>query len=228
MEESRSVRLFEPRVRLDTVVHIGRSTWIRGSQLAGDFTTACARRMLSAESGLGLPAPWPIPPSPASSTSPCSSSSSATDGSPWRSPSSLRYFLLLFFAALALFFRLTSPTIADRLCSPFMSSSLAASSCRAMLRFCDRDRVAWHFTTMPVGTCFNCTAELVLLIFCPPGPLPFRKDSSISVSGGGWGRGGRGTPLRRGRRVVNAREGRGRRRWRRDGRKVGLYMVIDP
>lgn len=28
-------------------------------------------------------------------------------------------------------------------------------------------------------------------IFCPPGPLPFRKDSSISESGGGLGRGGR-------------------------------------
>lgn len=28
-------------------------------------------------------------------------------------------------------------------------------------------------------------------IFCPPGPLPFRNDSSISSSGGGLGRGGR-------------------------------------
>lgn len=28
-------------------------------------------------------------------------------------------------------------------------------------------------------------------IFCPPGPLPFRNDSSISSSGGGLGRGGK-------------------------------------
>lgn len=28
-------------------------------------------------------------------------------------------------------------------------------------------------------------------IFWPPGPLPFRNDSSISSSGGGFGRGGR-------------------------------------
>lgn len=28
-------------------------------------------------------------------------------------------------------------------------------------------------------------------IFWPPGPLPFRKASSISDSGGGFGRGGR-------------------------------------
>jgi hypothetical protein len=32
--------------------------------------------------------------------------------------------------------------------------------------------------------------KLVRTIFCPPGPLPFKKDSSISSSGGGFGRGG--------------------------------------
>lgn len=31
----------------------------------------------------------------------------------------------------------------------------------------------------------------VRTIFCPPGPEPLRKDSSISESGGGFGRGGR-------------------------------------
>ena len=64
---------------------------------------------------------------------------------------------------------------------------------------------------MPVGICFIWTAEFVLFytdtpirivtalkvvgrealtIFCPPGPLPLRYDSSISESGGGFGRGG--------------------------------------
>lgn len=81
------------------------------------------------------------------------------------SSSNLRYFLLLFFAALAAFLRFTSPTMADRLWSPFWrSSSFCARSSRAILRFWDRDRVAWDLTTMPVGMCLSCTAELVL--FC--------------------------------------------------------------
>ncbi|KAF7558647.1 hypothetical protein G7046_g5529 [Stylonectria norvegica] len=81
------------------------------------------------------------------------------------SSSSFLYFLRLFLLALAVFFLFTSPTIADRLCSPFRWSSIAlAISSRAYLRFWSRDRVAWHLTTMPVGTCLSCTAELHL--FC--------------------------------------------------------------
>ena len=82
------------------------------------------------------------------------------------SSSSFRYFLLLFFDALALFFLLTSPTIAARLWSPFrIASSFAASRSRAILRFCSLDRVAWDLTTTPVGRCLSWTAELVLFCF---------------------------------------------------------------
>lgn len=130
------------------------------------------------------------------------------------SSSSLLYFLRLFLAALAALLRLTSPTMADRLWSPrYRSSTFCARISRAMLRFWLRERVACDLTTMPVGTCLSWTAELVLFyregalvslkfhverravymrrtIFCPPGPLPLRYDSSISESGGGFGRGG--------------------------------------
>lgn len=95
----------------------------------------------------------------------CSASPLSVSSASALSSSSLRYFLLLFFAALAAFLRFTSPTIADRLWSPFWrSSSFCARSSRAILRFWDRDRVAWDLTTMPVGMCLSCTAELVL--FC--------------------------------------------------------------
>lgn len=79
--------------------------------------------------------------------------------------SSFLYFRRLFFAALSARFFLKPPTIEDRLWSPFCRSSIfCARSSRACLRFCSRERVAWDLTTIPVGICLSCTAELVL--FC--------------------------------------------------------------
>src|SRR5690349_8538716 len=81
------------------------------------------------------------------------------------SSASFRYFLRAFFPALSYRFFLTSPTIAVLLLFPLnISSSLAARSSLAVLRFWSRDRVAWHLTTMPVGMCFSWTAELVLFL----------------------------------------------------------------
>lgn len=78
---------------------------------------------------------------------------------------SFRYFLRAFFAALSYRFFLTSPIIAVLLLSPLnISSSLAARSSLAVLRFWSRERVAWHLTTVPVGMCFSWTAELVLFL----------------------------------------------------------------
>lgn len=76
-----------------------------------------------------------------------------------------RCFRLLFLVALAFLLDLMRAIIADRLFSPFSSSSsLSARCCLASLRFWSRDRVSWHLMTMPVGMCFSWTAELVL--FC--------------------------------------------------------------
>ena len=52
-----------------------------------------------------------------------------------------------------------------------------------------------------------------ITIFCPPGPLPLRKASSISSSGGGFGRGGICFcfVLPEGQVVVNCRVWTGRR-----------------
>lgn len=73
------------------------------------------------------------------------------------------YFLLLFFTALLFLFCLVSPITATLLFGPFsLSSSLSASICLAILRFCVLERVACTLRTKPVGICFNCTAEEVL------------------------------------------------------------------
>lgn len=100
-----------------------------------------------------------------SSRSPCSFFSCCS--APAASFNNL-YFLLLFFAALSAFFFFTSPTIDDLLCSPWSrSSTFWANSSRASLRFWLRDRVACDLTTMPVGICFNWTAEFVLFYVKP-------------------------------------------------------------
>lgn len=79
------------------------------------------------------------------------------------SSSSRLYFRRLFLAALSAFFFFIAPTMAERLWSPLMNSStFCANISRASLRFWLRDRVAWDLTTMPVGMCLSCTAELVL------------------------------------------------------------------
>src|SRR5690554_735782 len=102
-----------------------------------------------------------------SSTAPSTASSPASS---WPSSlslpsSSLRYFLLLFLSELARFFFFTPPTMEERAVSPLRSSSRRwARMLRAMARFWERERVAWDLTTMPVGRCFNWTAEFVL--FC--------------------------------------------------------------
>jgi hypothetical protein len=68
-------------------------------------------------------------------------------------------------ARLAARFCFTPDTMAVRLSDPRVSSSSrAASSSRAMVRFWLRERVAWDLTTMPVGMWRSWTAELVL--FC--------------------------------------------------------------
>lgn len=147
------------------------------------------------------------------------SSSSSSPSSPCSLPSARsRCFLLLFLAALDFFFALSLATTAERLWSPLSRSSIFSARCsRASLRFCSRERVSWHLTTMPVGICLSWTAELVLFccpgrrgqnwagegsrnddgiherrrtIFWPPGPLPLRYTSVNSCSGGGLGRGG--------------------------------------
>lgn len=94
------------------------------------------------------------------------------------------YFFLAFFSLPLLFLLSNSALKAVRLCSPISTcSNFSANNFLADFRFCARDRVAWHFTTIPVGRCLSCTAEEVLFIFCPPGPEPLRNDSSISPSG---------------------------------------------
>lgn len=108
-------------------------------------------------------------------TSPSSASSSPIPSPPSDdcctaafSSSNFLYLRRLFLAALSARFFLTVPTMAVRLSSPlYSSSSRAASRSRAVLRFCSRDRVAWHFMTMPVGRCLSWTAEEVL--FCRRG-----------------------------------------------------------
>lgn len=73
------------------------------------------------------------------------------------------------------------------------AASSRASFSRASFRFCSRDRVSWHSTTIPVGSCRSCTLELHLLIFWPPGPLPPWRNFSVhcaSISGVNFGRGG--------------------------------------
>src|SRR5438034_1653396 len=62
------------------------------------------------------------------------------------------YFLLLFFIRLAFFLLFASAITATRLWLPFSSSStFSASRRRAIFWFCERERVAWHLTTMLVG-----------------------------------------------------------------------------
>ena len=74
-----------------------------------------------------------------------------------------RYFLRAFFILLAFFFLAASAFSATRLWSPFSwASTLSAKSERAIFSFCERDRVAWHLTTIPEGAWMICTAELVL------------------------------------------------------------------
>jgi len=99
----------------------------------------------------------------------CASFSSSSQAFPsvasFFATSKARYFLLLFFTALLFLLLLVSPTTATRLSFPFsISSTLSASICLAIFRFCVRERVACTLRTSPVGMCFNCTAEEVL--FC--------------------------------------------------------------
>lgn len=96
----------------------------------------------------------------------------------------LPYFFLAFFSLPLLFLLSNSALNAVRLWSPNSNcSNFSANNFLADLRFIARDRVAWHFTTIPDGRCLSWTAEEVLFIFCPPGPEPLRNDSSISPSG---------------------------------------------
>ena len=75
------------------------------------------------------------------------------------------YLRRLFLLLQAFFLRSISALIATRLSDPFSRySTFSANTCRAIFRFWLLDRVSWHLTTMPVGLCFNCTAEEVL--FC--------------------------------------------------------------
>lgn len=89
--------------------------------------------------------------------SPLSGSSSSASSSSASSPSvPLRCFLRLFFTALAFFLASMRATTAERLFSPLSRSSIfSAKCCRASLRFCSRERVSWHLTTMPVGMCLS-------------------------------------------------------------------------
>ena len=108
---------------------------------------------------------------------------SSWSSSAWLAFSRSRYFLLAFLLLLAFFFFPLSAFRAARLSSPMTKSSiLSANMRRAILRFWVLERVSWHFITIPVGRCFSCTAEEVLLIFWPPGPVPLRKASVMSVS----------------------------------------------
>ncbi len=52
--------------------------------------------------------------------------------------------------------------------------TLSRSIFRAIALFWDKERVCWQVTRMPVGLCSNCTLFSVLLIDCPPGPLPLK------------------------------------------------------
>jgi hypothetical protein len=156
--------------------------------------------------------------STSSSQSPSSPSPSPSPSRPFpSSPASALYFLLLFFAPLAFFLRLTSRFTSTRLSAPFSATSnFSASSLLAIFRFWLLLRVAWLFTTIPVGRCVSWTAEDVLLIFWPPGPVPLRKDSVISDSEtvgrggsccpfeGAWGVWEKGRGLRLGRRFETA------------------------
>lgn len=77
--------------------------------------------------------------------------------------SNARYFLRLFFVLLAFRFRFRAVLIAVRLSFPFSTmSTFSARISRAIFRFWDWERVAWHLTTMPVGWWISWTAELVL------------------------------------------------------------------
>ena len=60
------------------------------------------------------------------------------------------------------------------------SSIFAISNLYAEIRFLLCSRCFCTVTSMPVAACRSCTALLVLLIFCPPLPLPRMKDSWIS------------------------------------------------
>lgn len=73
------------------------------------------------------------------------------------------YFLLDFLLLLAFFLLLMPVFNAFLLSGPFSASSIfSPKRRRAVFRFCSRERVAWHLTTMPVGMCFSWTAEEVL------------------------------------------------------------------
>jgi hypothetical protein len=63
-----------------------------------------------------------------------------------------------------------------------MYSSCSWRRLRAIFLFCCSERVAWHLTTIPLGTCRSCTQLLVLFTFCPPLPLPLINVSVISFS----------------------------------------------
>ena len=73
------------------------------------------------------------------------------------------YFRRLFLRLLAFFFDSSRAFIFFRLLSPSSaSSSFSAKILRAILRFCERERVSWHLTTKPEARCFSWTAEFVL------------------------------------------------------------------
>ena len=81
---------------------------------------------------------------------------------------------------------------------------------------------------MPVGRCFSWTADEVLLIFCPPGPLPLRK-ASVRVSSTDLemvGRGGRGSRERLGLLVRERWENENRERLLVKGRRRRGSMAM--
>ena len=62
----------------------------------------------------------------------------------------------------------------------FRLPSFAHKSLHACTRFHTCERPSWQRASTPVGPCRNQTVDDVLLIFCPPGPVPRTNRSSTS------------------------------------------------
>lgn len=84
----------------------------------------------------------------------------------------------------------------------------------AMLRFVTSSRASWQDTVTPVGLCVSWTQFRTLLIFCPPGPLPWPSDCEKAFQAHGfatrWRVRSRLPPLR----VTTHRKGMHARHWR--------------
>lgn len=92
-----------------------------------------------------------------------SSSSPAPSSSPSFPSCEDLCFRLAFLLLLAFFFLLMSAFNAVLLSGPFSAVSIFSASRRlAIFLFCDRDLVACDLIVVPVGTCFNWTADEVL------------------------------------------------------------------